>query len=644
MNLIPFTFNGATINDGANYVAKLIETSHNQGEADIIEIDRTNNTPLYAGKELKSKGIYVNVEMKGTAATQIEAIKKVFDISDHNQYAFVCKDSVNSDKQWYVNATPINEDWIGNVVTYALNTDEYYWKSVTINAGTFSGTSSPGTLSITPGGNKYALPVFSIAPTSSKGTSYAYKRFVTLYNTTTRDYGNYPVNLTDNGSGTAYIAGSTLVAGTKLQSDGDDWRHYCDGAEVYRWFGGTVNSAQMLAWSNISIPPKQEMTLGSAIGTADAGTVIYFKDTNANEKALRAIRSTGILKLDSEIYTYSAKSVKKHRVTSTRAAKGSTAGSHAVGGTATWLPHDLWVVYGNTAATAPEQDDNYKPIINLNTSTNKTWDWDEFAEADGLRTGAWKPSIVSSAGGDSIWYGGSKGTITTDPYTEMGCELVSWKKGANWQTEKGNITWSLYQPAGATSLIYSGFKYASTSSSWPDVAGFLYSNTTTNYTQNNIASPASYGSWIAVSGTITPATLQRYWKWELYGSIKASANNITYVECTDLTQGLYEPPYVSLGAEQTNYHLNLTIENTTTGEKIILDTPMGLNQTLIVDCEAQEVYLYNDDSNLMNALSTNDESRDEWMTLLSGQANQLVFTEDGMAGMQILVNWEDREL
>src|SRR4030042_1660518 len=77
-----------------------------------------------------------------------------------------------------------------------------------------------------------------------------------------------------------------------------------------------------------------------------------------------------------------------------RAARGTAAGAHGLGDTVWWVQHDIWILYGNAAATAPTVDGNYEPAFELDDSVNTSWVYAEFGENDGLRTGQWSPKVV----------------------------------------------------------------------------------------------------------------------------------------------------------------------------------------------------------------------------------------------------------
>ena len=658
MNLQPFTYNGGTLNNGTTLIAKIMTEGQLSPSSNILEVTRTNNFPVYAGKEIESKLIPVVINMPNGSGTLVDYVNGILDTTDTSEHQLICKDTLGSNKQWYVDAVVERQTEFGpNVAEYSVYTADPVWKSVTPGTVTWGGTASPGTITATPAGNKYALPVFSITPTVARGTSFTYKRFITAYNPSNVDYGNYQVNFTDNGSGTAYMSGAALVAGTKLQSDGDDLRIYSDGKEIYRWFGGTVNSATTLVWGNIKLPPNSELTVKDAIAPGDTVTSIEFNDTNANRKALTAIPRRGILKSSAgELFVYTSLKITQDTVFGvTRAAKGSTAGTVTAGGTLTYIPHDIWMMYGAPELTAPEQDEderfnnityNKEPIIDLTTSNNRVWDYNDFYDRGNNRSGTWKPKKLLAKGVTSGWYGGNRGTVGTNPASELGLTIQSYQEWLRWYPDNAFIAWDLYQPARFGTVVYSGEKYHGTINSWPNITGWSYGNTFNpqQWPTTNIASPSSFGSWQSFSGTITPSTSSAYWRLTMRGSVLGRRLNASYLECSDVTG--YIPPanaaYVSMGAEQDAYQINLTIKSNRTAEWIKISGPMKLNETITVDCKNKTVTL-NDGTNAINYLDLSS-SRDEWLTLTPGVSNPIVFTETGLAGQTIVMTYEDRSL
>jgi hypothetical protein len=647
----------------------------------------------------------------------------------------VCTDEAS--KQWYVEAIPERQMDIGpNHTEFVLYAADPIWKSVT--PGTIIGTltSSPGTVTCTPDGNKAALPVFQIKPTSSKGTLFAYKRFITAYNQTSDrgNFGYYPLNMTDDGTGDGFLAGTTLTRGTanyvminvgtginasqttiaydgltgtfpaaglamieneqilysgtaggtitvttrgahattagthanntpiyvsKIQADGDDIRMYVDGREVNRWFGGTVDSGTLNSWSNIYFPPDYAPTVLTAIGTADSVTSIEFEDTRANAKIMRGIKSDGIFKSAAgEFFTYTGKDQNTKEITGvTRSAKGSSAGTVTAGGTLHYIPHEIWMLYGNPGIAAPEQDEDLiteaggvktydaQPQFNLSSSNNVTWDWDNFIDKLGIHNAIWNPKIIDMTGWASKFYYGNRGTLQVDPAQEMGIQLSSYLQNNLWRPANANIAWDFYTPVGFGTLIYSGEKYISTTNSWP-LVNMMYGHfhDASTWDSQTVTTPST-GTWTAFAGTVASGTQEYFWRWRMRGGVSAVASNSTYAEVGDVTayMPLARAPYVSMGAEQTNYQLDITIRNATTGEYMKISGPMYINDTLTVNCKNKTITTA-DGTNCINYLIRLSSVRDEWLTLSPGVSNSIVYTETSLAGMTITATYEERNL
>jgi hypothetical protein len=129
------------------------------------------------------------------------------------------------------------------------------------------------------------------------------------------------------------------------------------------------------------------------------------------------------------------------------------------------------------------------------------------------------------------------------------------------------------------------------------------------------------------------------------GGVSAVASNSTYAEVGDVTayMPLARAPYVSMGAEQTNYQLDITIRNATTGEYMKISGPMYINDTLTVNCKNKTITTA-DGTNCINYLIRLSSVRDEWLTLSPGVSNSIVYTETSLAGMTITATYEERNL
>jgi hypothetical protein len=112
----------------------------------------------------------------------------------------------------------------------------------------------------------------------------------------------------------------------------------------------------------------------------------------ATQNYLAALPASFVFVIGTEVFVGSADVNNFLIYVAGRAAKNTSMAAHAVGDVINWIEHDMYLVYGNPSAAAPATDDRKKPMINLSTSTNISWVFDEFASGDGLRTAAWMQS------------------------------------------------------------------------------------------------------------------------------------------------------------------------------------------------------------------------------------------------------------
>lgn len=647
MKLVPFTFNGGTLNNGSTLLAVLQTEGQLIPSTNIIEVSRTNNFPEYAGKEFESKLLPVFINMPSGGSTLVDTVNEILDTTDTTERVFVCKDSANSNKEWYVNAVVKRQvDYGPNHSEYVLYAADPVWRSVTGGSASIAATTTPGTVAGTVDGNRIAYPVITITPTSAKTGSYAYKRFIEAYNpSTTQALTAYPVNLVDNGSGTAVWNSGALVAGGTISSAaGNDVRIVIDNTEVPRWFGA-FNTATTTVWGNVSLKPSVGITLRENLGTANVSEILFQKN-QANHRALTKLPASGVLRTPSgERIAYTECTPKDYKVagTITRATRNSVAGTVAAGGTVFWLEHDIYMLYGNSVVGAPDQDDNFQPAISLTDSNNLTHKWNEFGEVDGLRSLSWKPAVISSRGKESYTYGGNHGTTDTDPFTDMGMAAKGYIYGNRAQSESCNIVWELNHPVGGTQIVYNGEYYKATSS-YPGYRRIMRAKAGGGYsTITNLSAPTTAGSWESFAGTSTLSAAYPRWQWNLQGGLSAITDNVAYLEINDFTLSLSPTnmPVVTMAAEEANYQLDMTIENATTGEAIDVSYIMALNKTITLDC-ATNTATYDDGQPAASAVETNS-ARDYWLHLQPG-ANSIVVSETGLTGVTVTLTWEERKL
>jgi len=274
-------------------------------------------------------------------------------------------------------------------------------------------------------------------------------------------------------------------------------------------------------------------------------------------------------------------------------------------------------------------DDDYAATFELDHSTNTSWVYEEFGEDDGLRPGAWSKAHV--AGSSTRFYTANRGT-DADPWEEIGIR--------QYLLPTASGRWSVYNPCGITAANFTnGEKYAevvsvfdariqssSDGSSWAD--------------EYDIPDPSSASTWESWSRNETLASGSKYVGLFHLMNDYAQSYYVEAADCT-LTLNSSNTPTLSIGSEQGNYELDVTITNNTTGDAIEVVFSMGLNEELEIDTAEKTVTYLEDDSSQFQALTLVGGARRDWLKLQPGN-NTLEWTQTGTNGVTVTVEWEER--
>lgn len=648
MRLSIISFDGHAINDGTNYAASFPREDVsvlNLPDVRMIEIDRTRNYPILGGIERNSKTFLIEIEMRGTFATQIDTLKTWFE-PDGVLKKLLVKDLNNSDKQWYVMCTAQRNPMIKySTMRFLMYAPDPTWLSETENTVEwYDINSSPGIKTVTVAGNKKALPKFTLTPDTAKGSGYLYRRWLPIYNPTSNEMKGYPIDITGGGWDTA-----TLIAAGKMRSDGYDIRIDCDGAQLNRWLD-SINTANTKVWTVLDLAPGRPMTLGANI--ASTGSISYITLTNASIDNLKKIPVSGIVMIGTEIFTYQNVHIKTKQLAAvTRAQRGSSMAAHTAGDTVYWIEHDIWLHYGYMSATAPATDNTIKPMFNLNTSTNTSWDYDDFTTNAGKQAASWKPAVQRSTKKTSETYTAPQHT-EADPASVMGMAIIVGTKGTRPVAEDAQLEWRINLPSGATHVSCDGSKYKFLATAWPTatLAALQYATNQNKKTKWvsawNEATPSSTTTWttwtrnnVSLGGTYYSL------RFVFDGGVGASYDNVAYFEIANVTitlasSGVPVVTNIATLAEQTTlYVFQATIENTTTGDSMEINYSCKIGEALEIDTFKKTV-TYNGATNALAAI-TLSSVRDEWLPLAVG-ANVLTYTENPIGKVDIDIAWRDR--
>lgn len=619
--MIPLSWDGNTqVNDGTNFAAYFVGQELGLPKVDVNRVPRHSAHPLLGGITRQGLDLMMEVEVLGGSA---DTLRAWFDNEDATPKLLVVTDENGTNARYWramcSEFMPTNSPYI-YLVKLAVHGDVRL-RNVTPTAQSWNVTSSGATVVVnngTAGVNDDAYPIITFTPRSYATGANSYRRFVTVRWRTSAAATRYSVDVVNAGL-------DTRPSDTNFASaTGDDIRVIVDGVEANYWLDG-VNTTTTSVWVNLDWQPMQEATLAASMGTGSVTTI------RVNQDILN-FPAEGLLEIDSELFTYSGKDNGLRQFTGVaRAARGTSAASHSVAATVRWIQHDIWIEYGSTSLAAPAIDDSLKPMFDLGTSSNTSWDYNEFDQDGATRAAAWAFANVKFM----TRYGGNQ-TAAANPFVEMGIQDDCADRG---QTQI-EAYWSLFNPCGIVSANFQNGEYYYSRTGWTtirirsSISGGSY---TTNYTV-----PVSVkDAWTAWSQNATLDTGARYVQFHMSGAARSTKR--TRVEVADVTVALDSSytPTVAIGAEQTTYRLQATVTNETTGEAFGLDFGMDLDESLEVNTDTEEVTFLADDSAQYQALDIIGENRKRILRLQPG-ANTLRYEEDGLVDVDVDIEFERR--
>lgn len=547
-------------------------------------------------------------------------------------------------KNYFINcsvANIIQEE--GNEMYFVaqLESPDTNWRAVTADTDTWSVTGTGGTKGITVLGGDDTRLSLTLTSTTGGTIGYDYQNIYRLAGVKGIDYGTRPWCLNINSA--------ALVTAGKLLASMYDYRILVNGKEVPRWIANP-NTASTNIWFNAPIRRGQTLTLKTAIASSGNIALIQFNVTVANKLAINQMPNAGIIYHGTEWFAYQQKDVVNCRLkTIARGIFGTTKQAHAANDIFIFLPCAIATRYGNAVATDPSLDDeNYdldKPTFDLASSDNTKWVYSATAKFyDAARPsapGSWSP-VLTRLGDVSKTYQVKEDAETGD--AAIGGKLGSFFLGSAWQNEVGKAGFMIRCPGGFSSITLTGRKYATTSR-WTALAGCQRSiDGATWFTVFHEALPTSLSTWTAFTQTaVAVATTSQYLFVGLDGTILKLANALAALEGLTGTIVFYSTnlPSGSFLGETGNFSLDLTLENITTGDQILLDYPMVLNTAFALDGE--EYSITYDGANMSDAMRLDDEGRSVWLRLQTG-VNTLQITSADVGTLDIALSWYRRRL
>ncbi len=612
MNLL--TWDGNSINDGSNYEAILNADAYGLAAVFANLGKRQGKWPLVGSIDRPGKAFHIDIYIRNASPTAYQKqLMQWFDPEDETPKKLIGEDSGGgNDRYVYAICESLDEVPFSAGLHYVVSLQidgDVRWRETAASTQAWSVTGTGDTEAVTNSGEDDAYLILEIQPTSSKTGSYDYKRWIPVRWRADDGATKYHMDICNNAFDTDALTTAKMLA------NGDDLRVLVNGSEVDRWLDG-MDTETTSVWINLNFDAKQDGTLDGAIGDSDVTITI-------NED-ISGFPVEGILVVESETITYTGRNITNKEFTGcTRGAKGSTAAGHADDTAIWWCQHDVWILYGDSGASAPVVDDDYEAAFELATSTNIFWDYDEFGENNKLRAAQWMRNYKA---GTPIFYGGNQ-SAAASPWVELGL----WTNNPD---DHGQIY--LSNPCGITNVNFeNGEGYAEDIEFW---TGQLVSS---NGIEFDFTGPTTDATWQAVANkdqALSPTV-------KIVGlSLKAEFfHTITKFEFSDceITLDSNVTPVTTIGAEQANYQLDCTITNNTTGEAIKLAFTMEEDEELQVNTDTKKIVYLLDDSNQFQALTVVGGPRRDWLALQPG-SNTLQFDDVGTGNVTIALEWSMR--
>lgn len=623
------SWDGNNINDGSNYRAGF-RPGRAWGLPGVRprQVRRTGGWPVISGVERPGRTLVMLVTILDTAnlRTRRDELLRWFDPEDEESKQLIIEDADGSDDR-YVYAIceefqPLVIRGVASSTTFVvvLSIDgDVRWRSTSETSDSWSITATGDTHTITNGGTDDAYPTFEITPTSTKTGGYAYREFWSVTWRSDNAGLRYPIRL-------GPIDTAALVTAGKMQADGDDLRVFVDGVEVDRWLVD-INTASTYVWINADFQPQQSGSLKTAIASSGTISSIEFDD----DDDISGFPAAGLVRIDDELFAYTNKSDADRELTGvTRAAKGTSAAAHTAGDTISWIQREIQVVYGNPSVSAPDVDDDYKPMFSLANSSNIQWHYTQFGDGNGKRAARWRRWGNITVDGRGGVYTATQRTLA-DPYTVAGAWLDELHGNA--------YGWYLENPCGIINAAWAdGYKRAETKEDFLIHLMYWVRGASWWTWQATLADPSADDTWESWSEAAAASD------WDEADTLAIGAYFYPQdVEVGTVTVDLSasETPSTLACGEQGNYRLDATITNNATGEAITVAFDMDLNETLVINTDDETVEYDADGTRQSQAVETVGGVREHWLKLQPG-SNELQFDDTGTAAVTFVTKFEER--
>ncbi|NJN53658.1 MAG: hypothetical protein HC804_02200 [Anaerolineae bacterium] len=411
-----------------------------------------------------------------------------------------------------------------------------------------------------------------------------------------------------------------------------------------------INTDNTSVWLNLDWQAAVSMTL--AVDVASSGTV---ETVDVNEPIVN-MPPQGVLLIDSELFLYTAKNDTLRRFTIlARAAHGTVEAAHTATTAVYWIQHEIEIQYGNSSLSAWPSDDNYMPIIELASSSNLVFDYDEMGSdlvidrQIVIRAGSWVHAtgqFYFTPGSFWLWTYYTESQFPGEPEA-----TDPWQVIGLFQRLRGTVTqvphqrWYRHCPCGVTAANFqNGYKYAAAGqANWRGNLR-VSSNGALWVTEYAIPVPTLATTWQTWSQNETSLA-----SWARYISLELDSMQITdggsqwHVEAGDVTLTFDSnlTPTVYMAPERGNYTIEALLTHVESGLALQITFATSLDNSLVINTETGEITDLSDGSSQFQAVRRLPRPRVEWLPLLPG-TNTLQWDEADVVGVDVTFDWRER--
>ena len=625
------------VETGSGYLA-ILDQSYPQPETTITRVERDVDSPLVTKV---SPGLHVYIlqivvdETGSPSADTVDARRRALMRALDTTRAPVTltiENAAGTARRRYMNVVVRKTDQLVSAhgrgfVAQLEAADDVRWRSVTDVTTSWTLTAdATHTLSVE--GDLETYPVIEIEPQTDRAAPvWQYRRrFVIQWNSIYG--GTHPIEVTGGGMDTAAL----LTAGKV--TDESSMKVMLDGSEIPHAYGISFGSNSTTIWISPTFAPPGWCWLADDIGT--------WETTIAIEEGMR-LRPSGTLQIDSEIITYSGRTdTRLYNVV--RGAYDTTATGHNEhsGFVEVWAGY---ILYGPNAH-APTSSVDRSPIIDLPFSTNNVW---RYVKTTGFYDGAARPGgwgytqwqattgAVHFTAASTV-YGGYSDYGEPLPWRALGL-LPGMAQLASF-SNRFAVPVKTVQVKGRRMIGASPARYPGTARLYFIDDTFSRIVEVWNVGDGAALPPPNAEFDVSYTtpdaGTLAGSTYTRL-RWATAGSNHVQAD----IQEMFVTFDPSAVPTVTTGDEETDYDLDMTITNQTTGEALTAAFPnMAPMKALVIDSRNQTVTYTGDGSNRYGVVSRN-APRPRFLRLEPG-SNLLEFEEDGMGTVKVTVRYTPR--